>query len=87
MTVRECLDFCANLKFKGTEAEKLERVEQLILDLKLNKCQNTCIGGPLVKGVSGGERKRTSIGVELITNPSLIFLDEPTTGLDSYTAT
>lgn len=40
-----------------------------------------------MKGVSGGERKRTSIGVEIITNPALVFLDEPTTGLDSYTAT
>ncbi len=56
-------------------------------DLKLVKCQDTKIGGDLIKGVSGGERKRTSIGVELISNPSLIFLDEPTTGLDSYTAT
>ena len=55
--------------------------------MKLNKCQNTRIGGPLVKGISGGERKRTSIGVELITDPNLIFLDEPTTGLDSFTAT
>jgi ABC-type multidrug transport system ATPase subunit len=40
----------------------------------------------MIKGVSGGERKRTSIGVEIITDPMLIFLDEPTTGLDSYTA-
>lgn len=59
----------------------------MIATLKLTKCQNTRIGGPLVKGVSGGERKRTSIGVELITDPNLIFLDEPTTGLDSFTAT
>ena len=40
----------------------------------------------MIKGISGGEKKRTSIGVELLTNPSIIFLDEPTTGLDSSTA-
>uniref|UniRef100_H3DR92 ATP-binding cassette, sub-family G (WHITE), member 2c n=1 Tax=Tetraodon nigroviridis TaxID=99883 RepID=H3DR92_TETNG len=44
------------------------------------------IGTEFLRGVSGGERKRCSIGMELITSPSLLFLDEPTTGLDSYTA-
>lgn len=87
MTVRECLEFAAKLKLQGTEESKLQRVEEIITELRLNKCQNTKIGGPLVKGVSGGERKRCSIGVELITDPTLIFLDEPTTGLDSFTAT
>ena len=87
MTVRECLEFSAKLKLPGTLEEKLEKADQIIKDLKLTKCQHTNIGGHLIKGVSGGERKRTSIGVELITNPSLIFLDEPTTGLDSHTAT
>ena len=69
----------------NTDYHKL--VDDIIESLKLDRAANTKIGGPLVKGVSGGERKRTSIGVELITDPSLIFLDEPTTGLDSYTAT
>ena len=64
----------------------MRRVDRILDELKLTKCQNTKIGGELMKGVSGGERKRASIGVELITNPSLIFLDEPTTGLDSFTA-
>lgn len=87
MTVRECLEFAAKLKLPGTIEQKMDRVEKILTELRLTKCQNTKIGGPLVKGVSGGERKRTSIGVELITDPNLIFLDEPTTGLDSFTAT
>jgi len=54
--------------------------------LHLSKCQNTMVGNALMKGISGGERKRTSVGVELISNPKLLFLDEPLSGLDSYAA-
>jgi len=87
MTVKESLVFAAKLKLPGTPEEKEERVKQVLDDLRLTDCRDTHIGGPLVKGVSGGERKRTSIAVELVSNPSLLFLDEPTTGLDSFTAT
>ena len=54
----------------------------MIDKLRLNSCRKTLIGGTLMKGVSGGERKRTSIGYELIKNPSILMLDEPTSGLD-----
>ena len=44
------------------------------------------VGDAMIRGVSGGERKRTCIGIELIIAQQIIFLDEPTTGLDSTTA-
>lgn len=50
------------------------------------RCRNTKIGGDFGKGISGGERKRTSIGYEVLIDPSLLLLDEPTSGLDSNSA-
>lgn len=67
-------------------AEKAARVETIIALLHLEKAQNTPIGGAQVKGVSGGERKRTCMAMEMIINPALLLLDEPTSGLDSFTA-
>lgn len=58
----------------------------MILKLKLDQVQNTVIGDITNRGISGGERKRVSIGVELVKNPYLLFVDEPTTGLDSANA-
>lgn len=49
-------------------------------------CVCVQVGTQLIRGISGGERKRTNIGMELIINPSVLFLDEPTTGLDASTA-
>jgi hypothetical protein len=50
----------------------------------LSKVRDTVVGDKKLRGLSGGERKRLSVGCELIGSPSLIFADEPTTGLDSF---
>lgn len=63
-----------------------QKTKDIIRWLGLEKCKDTRVGGGFTRGVSGGEKKRTSIALEVITDPSLIFLDEPTTGLDSKSA-
>ncbi|CAD8169780.1 unnamed protein product [Paramecium octaurelia] len=85
LTVRETLEFVANLKYADPQ-QKIEKVDYALQTLKLEKCQHTLIGNAMIKGISGGERKRTSIGVELVSDPFCILLDEPTSGLDSFTA-
>jgi len=84
MTPKEMLMFAAKMKLFLPLDEIEIAVRDLQRKLRLEKCQNTQVGSATIRGVSGGERKRSSIGIDLITNPSIIFLDEPTTGLDSY---
>ncbi|NXG60811.1 ABCG2 protein, partial [Hemiprocne comata] len=88
LTVRENLKFSAALRLPKAvkEHEKNERVNQIIKELGLSKVADSKVGTQLTRGVSGGERKRTNIGMELITDPAILFLDEPTTGLDASTA-
>ncbi len=73
------------MKIRNSE-EVQHRVDQLINDLNLQKCQNTYVGGKIIKGISGGEKKRVCIAVEMVTKPDLLILDEPTSGLDSHMA-
>ena len=61
-------------------------MDSVIKLLSLEKCRATRVGNEFKRGISGGEKKRTNIGIELIGMPSLIFMDEPTTGLDTSTA-
>nr|QVT92289.1 ABC transporter [Salvia miltiorrhiza] len=88
LTVTETLVYTALLRLPRTlsKGEKAEHAEAVIAQLGLSRCRNSIIGGPFLRGVSGGERKRVSIGQEMLINPSLLFLDEPTSGLDSTTA-
>lgn len=87
-TPREALTFSANLRLPShlTRDQIDQKVESLLKSLGLKDCADVMIGGELVKGISGGQKKRTSVGIELVTDPTLLFLDEPTTGLDSYSA-
>ncbi|CAN7069314.1 unnamed protein product [Brassica rapa subsp. trilocularis] len=88
LTVKETLTYAARLRLPKTltREQKEQRAIEVIQELGLERCQDTMIGGAFVRGVSGGERKRVSIGNEIIINPSLLLLDEPTSGLDSTTA-
>ncbi len=79
LTVEEVLRYAARLRMPDdtTLEERNARVEEVMETLELSFRSST-----LVKNLSGGQRKRVSIGVEILTKPSIMFLDEPTSGLD-----
>lgn len=86
LTPRELLEFACRMRTPYDESTIKLVVDRIIRRLGITECADTQIGGWMKRGISGGERKRVSIGYELITEPSLLFLDEPTSGLDSSTA-
>ena len=88
LTVRETLRYAAELRLPPpTNAEEREKiVESVILELGLKECADTRIGNNVHKGCSGGEKRRTSLAVQMLSNPSVLFCDEVTTGLDAATA-
>ncbi|XP_077999180.1 broad substrate specificity ATP-binding cassette transporter ABCG2-like [Glandiceps talaboti] len=88
LTIRENLAFSAALRLPRTikKGERDERVKEVISELGLSDVADSKVGTVFIRGISGGERKRTNIGMELIIQPGVLFLDEPTTGLDASTA-
>jgi ABC-type multidrug transport system ATPase subunit/ABC-type transport system involved in multi-copper enzyme maturation permease subunit len=88
LTVEETLLYSAKLRLPAdvSDDERKVRVEDAMKRLGLLHCRNTIIGDELKRGVSGGERKRVCVAVELLMRPNVLMLDEPTSGLDSASA-
>ncbi len=86
LTVREALYFSARLRTDLTDDEIETRIDNLLRELNLSDKKDTIIGSPENKVLSGGQRKRVNIAMELITDTPVLFLDEPTSGLSSYDA-
>lgn len=88
LTVRETVTYSAYLRLPSNlSKEEIEGiVEGTLSEMGLEDCGDRIIGNWHLRGISGGEAKRLSIALEILTKPRLLFLDEPTTGLDSAAA-
>jgi ABC-type multidrug transport system ATPase subunit len=84
LTVFENLFYAARLCFGHYSVEQTEHlVERVLLSLGLVEIRNLKVGSSLDKTISGGQRKRVNIGLELLREPTILFVDEPTSGLSS----
>lgn len=86
LTVEETLTYSARLRIRGCRGAAASRVRYLLKELGLEHIGGARVGSESSRGISGGEKRRVSIGVELVHDPSVLLLDEPTSGLDSASA-
>lgn len=84
LTVYQNLYYNAKLCFGDMSNQQIHKlVIKLLEDLGLSETKDLKVGSPLQKTISGGQRKRVNIGLELIREPAVLFVDEPTSGLSS----
>ncbi len=84
LSVYQNLYYNARLCFGNLDEESVKSmVDRMLGDLGLDEIKHLKVGNPLNKFISGGQRKRLNIGLELIREPSILFVDEPTSGLSS----
>ncbi|XP_050138352.1 ABC transporter G family member 10-like isoform X2 [Malus sylvestris] len=86
LTVEETLVYSALLRLPGGIKEAADKVRKLMKELGLEHVAGSRIGWGSNNGISGGERRRVSIGVDLVHDPAVVLIDEPTSGLDSASA-
>ncbi|KAG0087130.1 hypothetical protein BGZ92_007576 [Podila epicladia] len=88
LTVHDVLLHSAYMRLPSdmSKVAMTEKVLEIIDFLGLNHVMDSVVGDAERRGISGGQRKRVNIGMELVTDPSILFLDEPTSGLDSSTS-
>ncbi|PPD85938.1 hypothetical protein GOBAR_DD17121 [Gossypium barbadense] len=88
ITVKESVIFSAWLRLPAEipRQKRLEFVSEVLQMIELDEIQNALVGVPSVSGISAEQRKRLTIAVELVSNPSIIFMDEPTSCLDARAA-
>ncbi|PWN39927.1 P-loop containing nucleoside triphosphate hydrolase protein [Ceraceosorus guamensis] len=88
LTVRETLYYSAKLSMDmdTSESEVDRRVETVLSGLGLASVADNQIGTPIKRGISGGQKRRVTIGCSLVAMPRILFLDEPTSGLDIQSA-